>query len=305
MKKGFLSRFRISSSELSESQFAYIFILPLVVLLLALFIFPFFYSLWVSLHNIRFEIGVNEFVGLDQYIRALKDPVVREAMVRTVQYTVLVTFFATLVSVITALLLNEKFRGKRLLASIVILPWGISTYAAAIIWRYMYFENIGLFNAVLRRLNLISTPFVFYNSERALFSVAISHAWQLAPLGIFFVLASLQVIPEELYRAAKMDRLGTFRRFRYITFPYIRNSLLIILVLITMEAARVFDIIYFSTSGGPGSATTTLPYQIYLTTFQLFDIGYGAAQSYILLAFLFLAGFIYLFLLLRTREGEA
>jgi ABC-type sugar transport system permease subunit len=293
MKKSLFSRISIRSSELSENQFAYLFILPLVAVLLALFVFPFLYSLWVSFHNVRYEIGVNEFVGLSQYIRALKDPVVQEAILRTLEYTAMVTIMSTLISVSIALLLNENFRGKRWLATIVILPWGISTYAAAIVWRYMYFENIGFFNAILKQLNLITEPFVFLNPERALISVALAHTWQLAPLGIYFILASLQVIPNDLYRAAKIDRLGVIGRFRFVTLPYIRNALLIILVLITMEAARIFDIIYFSTSGGPAGATTTLPYQIYLTTFQHFDIGYGSAQSYILLAFLFLAGFLY------------
>jgi ABC-type sugar transport system permease subunit len=296
---------RIKSSELSETQFAYLFILPLVAVLLALFVFPFLYSLWASLRNVKYELGVDEFVFLDQYIRAFKDPVVQDAIIKTLQYTAMVTVMATFVSVAIALLLNEKFAGKRWLATLVILPWGISTYAAAIIWRYMYFENIGFFNAILKHFNLVNEPFIFLGVERALLSVAVAHTWQLAPLGIFFILASLQVIPDDLYKAAKMDRLGAFRRFRYVTFPYIRNSLLIILVLITMEAARIFDLIYFSTAGGPGGATTTLPYQIYLTTFQYFDLGYGAAQSYILLAFLFLAGFLYLFLLLRTGEGKA
>jgi ABC-type sugar transport system permease subunit len=205
----------------------------------------------------------------------------------------------------TALLLNEKFRGKKLLATLVILPWGISTYAAAIIWRYMYFENIGFFNAILSRLGLIAEPVVFLAPGSALIAVALAHAWQIAPLGVYFILASLQVIPQDLYRAAKMDRLGVLGRFRHVTLPYIRNALLIILVLITVEAARVFDIIYFSTGGGPAGATTTLTYLIYIATFNNFDIGYGAALSYVLLIIIFFVTFIYFLLLFGSKKEKA
>lgn len=305
MKALLHSRFRFRSSDLSESQFAYLFIMPLLILLVALIIFPFLYSLWLSLRNVRVELGISQFVGLAQYVRAFKDPRVWDAVIKTGQYTVAVTGIATVICLSTALLLNEKFFGKKLLATLVILPWGISTYAAAIIWRYMYFENIGFFNAILERLQLVSEPVVFLNPDWALICVAVAHAWQLAPLGVYFVLASLQVIPRDLYRAAKIDHLGVFGRFRYVTLPYIRNALLIILVLITVEAARVFDIIYFSTSGGPAGATTTLTYLIYIATFNNFDIGYGAALSYILLAIIFIVTTIYFVLLFGSRKEKA
>jgi ABC-type sugar transport system permease subunit len=305
MKSSLRSRFRFSSSELSEAQFAYLFILPLLVLLVALIIFPFTYSLWLSLRNVRFELGISQFVGLAQYARAFQDPRVLDAIIKTARYTVTVTVIASVVCLAAALLLNEKFHGKKLLATLVILPWGISTYAAAIIWRYMYFENIGFFNAILSRLGLISEPVVFLAPNLALTAVAVAHAWQLAPLGVYFILASLQVIPQDLYRAAKIDRLGVLGRFRYVTLPYIRNALLIILVLITVEAARVFDIIYFSTGGGPAGATTTLTYLIYIATFNNFDIGYGAALSYILLIIIFVVTFIYFLLLFGSKKEKA
>ncbi len=304
MSSNRVPRFRFNSSELTESQFAYLFILPLIVVLLALIVFPFVYSLWVSLRNVKFELGLSTFVGLGQYVRAAQDPRVLQSIIKTGEYTVAVTAIAFAIALSTALLLNEKFRGKKLLATIIILPWGISTYAAAIVWRYMYFENIGFFNAILSRLGLIKEPFVFLSADRALVSVAVAHAWQLAPLGVYFILASLQVIPQDLYRAAKIDRLGVLGRFRYVTLPYIRSSLLIILVLITMEAARVFDIIYFSTGGGPAGATTTLTYLIYITTFNNFDIGYGSALSYILLILLFAITTVYFLLLFKSKKEE-
>ena len=163
--------------------------------------------------------------------------------------------------------------------TIVILPWAVSLYATAIVWKYLYSAEWGMFNAILLKLNLIETPFNFLSQTWAVPAVAVAHAWQIAPLGMYFVLASLQVIPEDLYKAAKVDRLGTIGRFRNVVFPYIKAPLLIVMVLVTVEAARAFDVIFFMTGGGPGDVSTTLHLEVYRVFYKNDPVRFGGGAG--------------------------
>lgn len=293
----------LTSSRLTDAQFSYLLIIPLVIVLLAIYAYPIGYTLWMSLHDIDIAFDSWYFVGLEQYARALSDGQVLHSLWITALYTVEVTVVTLVISLGAALLLNEQFYGKRLLLTVIIVPWALSTYATAVIWRYLYSQETGFFNAVLYLMGAIGDYIPFITERSALIAVAIAHSWQIVPLGVFFFLASMQVIPPDLYKAAKLDRLGAIGRFRYITFPYIRNSILVIMVLVSVEAARAYDVLYFLTGGGPGNASTTLTWQIYTTTFQGFDMGYGSALSYVLLVWIVIVTTFY-FLALFGRGTE-
>jgi multiple sugar transport system permease protein len=295
---------RWTSSRLTEAQFAYVFVLPLAIVLLALIIYPVADTLWQSLREVNPSIGRDRFVGLDQYARAFKDPAVIHALKITIYYSLLVTAICSVISFGAALLLNRAFVGRRVLTIIMVLPFALSTYATAVIWRFLYSPDFGFFNAVLERIPGIDTPISFLTPKWALLSVAVAHSWQLAPVGTYFILASLQVIPEGLHQTARADGLGIIGRFRHVTFPYIRYAILITLCLVTVEAARAFDIIYFLTGGGPGDSTRVLSYEIYAQSFLGFNFGYGAAISYILLFVVSLITILYFVLLYARRRSE-
>jgi ABC-type sugar transport system permease subunit len=220
----------------------------------------------------------------------------------TLIYTVATTIITFVISLMGALLLNENFRAKKLLLILTILPWALSTYATAVLWRYIYSSQVGLINAALTYVGILSKPIQFLSPEFAIFAVAIAHSWQMAPFGIYFLLASLQVIPPDLYRVARIDRLNMLGRFRHVTFPYIRSALMAMAMLIILAAVRIFDIIYFITNGGPGNASTTLTYYIYMTTFKAFDIGYGSALSTLLLIGILILMIIYFAVLLYQKK---
>lgn len=295
------ARRRWTSSSLSEAQFAYLIVAPLAVILVALIAYPVGDTFWTSLHKTNPSIGVDRFVGLYQYRRALSDPAILHALKITLYYSFLVTVMCCSISFGAAALLNRKFVGRRLLTVIVVLPFALSTYATAVVWRYMYSPDFGFINAIVTRFGFDAIPFL--GVGWAIFAIALAHSWQLAPVGTYFILASLQVIPEDLYRTARSDGLGQIQQFRHVTFPYIRYSILITLILVTVEAARVFDIVYFMTGGGPGDETRGLSYEIYARSFTLFDFGYGAAISYILLVIITLITLVY-FALLYARRKE-
>lgn len=292
-----------SSSRLSDGQFATLLTVPVIVALLAIVGYPTAYSLWTSLHRIDLIFKRNEYVGLANYQEALASPALGHALVVTLYYTALVTAFALVIAVGGALVLNEKFRGRGFVMALVILPWAVSLYATAIVWKYLYSAEWGMFNAVLQGLNLVDRPVNFLSESLAVPAVAVAHAWQIAPLGMYFVLATLQVIPEDLYKAAKVDRLGLFGRFRHVIFPYIKAPLLIVMVLVTVEAARAFDLIFFMTGGGPGDVSTTLTWEVYRVFYKNNQYGQGAALGWLLVLLTTAITTVY-FLLLFWRRRE-
>lgn len=290
---------------LSDAQFAYILIIPVLIVLVVFYAFPIGYSFWLSLNRFNPTMGPMKYVGFSQYAKAFHDPAVWQAVYGTAVFTILVTVISLFVSLGAALVLNERFRGRAVLLAVVVLPWALSTYMAAVVWRHLVSQQYGLFNGILLRLGLIDSYIAFITPVSALLIVALAQTWQIAPLGIFFFLASLSVIPSDLYRVGQLDRLGVFGRFRYVTWPYLRTAVLIIMVIVSVEAARAFDIIYFLTQGGPGNASTTLTWQIYHTTFTAFNIGYGAVISYVLVAWIIVVTTIYFFLMFKRSHHEA
>ncbi|CAA9584451.1 MAG: N-Acetyl-D-glucosamine ABC transport system, permease protein 1 [uncultured Thermomicrobiales bacterium] len=294
---------RWSTSRLGDGQFATLLTLPVIVVLGLVVAYPTLYSLWMSFQRIDLIFGTTEAVGFANYRQALTSPEVWHSVRVTLLYTALVTIFAVAIAVGGALLLNERFRGRGFLMALVILPWAVSLYATAVVWKYIYSPEWGLLNAVLQqRLGLSDGPILFLSERGAVPALAVAHAWQIAPLGMYFVLATLQVIPEDLYKAAKVDRLGAFGRFRHVVLPYIKTPLSIVMVLITVEAARVFDIIFFMTNGGPGDASTTLTWDIYRQSFVNRNLGYGAAVAWILVVLTTIITTVYFLLLFRNRE---
>lgn len=289
----------------SDQRVAYLMILPVIILLFGLIIYPFIMSIWISFHWIDFRFGMTwEWVGADNYIHALDDKNIQHAIVVSIEYAFMVTALCFGLGLMIALMLNEKFVLNKFLIAVLILPYGISRYASAIVWKFIFSSEIGLVNLVLYSTGIIPSYIAILTVDFALFAVAIAHSWQIAPLAIYFMLATLTMIPQDLYKTARLDKLGPFGRFRNVTFPYLKFPSLIILVLITVEAIRVFDIMYFLTRGGPGNATETLTYETYKETFLNLDLGYGAAISYIEMAIVIVITVGYFVLLFPPKRKK-
>jgi multiple sugar transport system permease protein len=288
---------------MSEQRFAYLLTMPLALVLLAIVIFPVLYSLYMSVTNINELTGENSFAGAQNYTDALKSGETWQAMAKTFIYVAWLTLFAGTIALFGALVLNEKFKGKGLATALVILPWAVSLYAAAVVWRYMYSQQFGMFNAILGAFGLpddvnMLTP------TTALPLIALAHAWEYAPLGIYFMLATLQFIPADLYNLARTDRLTAWGRFRDVTFPYLKTPLLIFLILVTAEATKAFEIAYFITGGGPGTSSTHLVFLLYKETFINLNLSYGAALSWVLLILVTLITLGYFWALVRGQRKE-
>jgi len=286
----------------SDSAFGLFLVGPLTIILFGMVLYPLIYSFWVSLNWLNLRTGVSNFVWFENYFKATGDPLVLLSLWNSVQFSIIATALTVPLSIGLALVMNESFKGRSVVRVAVILPFVASEYLTGIIWLYLYHYDIGFFNGILLALGAITadTRINFFATVPML-STAVAYSWRLAPLGAFFILASLQVIPQDLYNQAKVDGLGPIRRFVHVSLPYLRNPLLMILVLTTLFSLTTTDIIIALTYGGPGYATHTATFLIYKETFVLLNLGYASAISYFLLALTLIFGTFYFVLLTRRR----
>jgi len=285
--------------KLSDSQFALVIVLPIIFLEIALTGFPILSSLYTSLTNAT-PMG-STFIGLENYVKAFNDPTILHSISVSLSFVLCTISLCIPLSLGLALLLNENFPGKRIVWSVVLLPWALSEFATGVIWSIMLNSSYGVFNGLLYALHIIDKYQSWITHSTALFVVAIAYVWHMAPFCAFLILASLENIPPEFYRAAKVDGAGIFHRFRYIILPHIKYTLLITLILTTMQSFSAFDIIYALTTGGPGRATTVLTWELYLRQFTHMRYGYAAAISYILLAIVLVISVVYFIILTRRK----
>ncbi len=292
--------------RLTDEQFAYLLIVPLIIFSLVFIAYPLGYSFWTTFGDVDYHRAGDVFIftGLDQWKAALFDPRFANSVLVSLEFTATSVSFATLISVGLALLLNEPLKGRGILRALVIVPWAVPEFATAILWKFLYDSDIGFFNGVFYSLGLISSYVGFMTKETAIPLLSIAYSWHMAPLGAFFLLSSIQFISSEEYRAAKIDGAGPFRRFWHVTLPHMRYSLLIVLILTTVEAMRAFDIIYVMTGGGPALASDTLTNLAFLRTFVDFRISRGSTISYYLLILVIIVVTIYFKILTRKPKSK-
>jgi multiple sugar transport system permease protein len=202
----------------------------------------------------------------------------------------------------TALVLNEDFPGRHLLRAAILLPWAISELATATAWIFILNPTFGALTDLLHPLGLVEANHAWINGSAALYWVAIAFVWHITPLGAFFFLAALQTVPESLYQMARIDRAPAFKRFLHVTLPHLRPTVMIVLVVVTVEAFRSFDLLFAMTRGGPGTASQTFPMLIFRYTFEFSRYGLAAAASYILVAISMIITTIYFLVLIRRRH---
>ena len=286
--------------------FAYLLNAPALIAIFVLAAYPIFYSAWISLHKYNLKRPkVFQFIWLDNYAGILNSPEFWSSLWITLQFTVLVVTSVTVLGVCVALLLNLPFRGRGLLRTLILLPWAIPPVVNGLMWQWIYDSKIGALNGILFSLGIIPEYRGWLSDPTsALLALAFADVWNVLPLAVILLLAALQKIPGELYEAARMDGAGPFQLFRHVTFPWLAQTLLVVLILQTLSAIRVFDVIYVLTAGGPGTATTTLTWKTYLTTFENLDFGLGNAYAYIVSLITFGLALIYFRVLYRRGDFE-
>lgn len=267
-----------------DERSAAILVFPVVAVLLVVAAYPIFYSFWVSLHDIVLTRPLRRpFVGFDNYLRIFGDDRFWLAVTRTTVYTVVTVVVTTVLAVLVALLLNETFPGNRVLSALLLVPWATPSVVNGLMWKWIYDPTYGLLNALLLQLGLIERYRAWLGDpDLTLLLIANAAIWKQMPLAALLLIVTMKSIPEDLYRAAKVDGANVFQRFRHVTLPALRPGLMLVLVYETMISIRHFDLFLIMTQGGPGDASFTLSWLIYVETFRSLRFGTGAAMSYVL-----------------------
>jgi multiple sugar transport system permease protein len=292
----------LRSLERADARFALNIATGLLLFNILISILPLIYSAWISFHDNDVILRTQEFIGFGHYHRILTSPEAIAAILLSLKFTAVVVAASLLIGLGSALVLNEDFPGRHLLRAAILLPWAISEVATATAWIFILNPTFGALTGLLHPLGLVEANHAWIGGSTALYWVAIAFVWHITPLGTFFFLAALQTVPESLYQAARVDRAPAFKRFLHVTLPHLRPTVLIVLVVITVEAFRSFDLLFALTRGGPGTASQTLPMLIFRYTFEFSQYGLAAAASYILVAIGLIITTIYFFVLGQRRH---
>ena len=267
-----------------DERAAYLFVAPLAAVLMAVAVFPILYSFYISLFQLKLtRPGRTPFVGFDNYVTVLSDPLFWHAVERTVVFSVLSVVAIAVLALLAALLLNQDFPGRRVLSAVLLIPWAIPYVANALMWKWIYDSNYGALNGLLYQLDFINSYMVWLgDSDKTLALIANAFVWKEVPLATILLLVGLKTIPADLNAAAKVDGANALRRFVHITLPSLKSSFALVVVYETMMAIRHFDLFFVLTEGGPGNASNVVAWRIYVETFRNLSFGTGAAMAYVL-----------------------
>jgi ABC-type sugar transport system permease subunit len=280
------------------------FVAPAALVIILVVLIPLGRALWMSLFDIRLtRPGVEPFVGLGNYLEQLTSGDFWAATSRALYFTIVSTALELGFGMGLALLMDQPLRWRWLLRTLVILPWALPTIVNALMWRWIDNAEYGALNALLTQTGVLHAyqPWLS-DSDLAMWMVIVADVWKLTPLVAILLLAGLQSIDREVVEVARVDGAGPWQVFRHILLPLVTPVILILLVLRTMEAFKVFDLIWIMTHGGPANSTQTIAIYAYQIAYQGFDFGRGAALGYLIALVIMVLAAVYLRLLGRTGQ---
>jgi multiple sugar transport system permease protein len=277
--------------------------LPALLLLAALSIFPFLFIVWMSFNEVSPIGGLSfEFVGLENWTNLFTDPDVRSSWVTSGIYFVATVGLEMVLGIAIALLVHEIVWGKNLAISLLLMPMFIAPVIVGLLGRFLVNPTYGLYAWVLDVTGLF-TGNILGSQGSALAAVILMDVWEWTPLITLIVLAGLASMPEEILEAAKVDGANYWQRLRHMVLPFVSGVIIVALLIRSMDAIRYYDIIFITTGGGPADATKIIPIRLYETAFRFFELGYAAAIGLSMLAFSILIA--NLFLRILARQGLA
>lgn len=240
----------------------------------------------------------SNFIGLDNFKRILNDPRVFYTLAITSIFTVISVFFELVLGLALALIMNKAMKGRGLIRTISLIPWAIPTSVAALMWSYLYNGSSGIIANLISSIGLINEPTeLLLTASGALGAIIAADIWKTTPYMALLLLAGLQVIPNTLYESSSLDGANKFKQFRHITLPLLKPSILVALLFRTLDAFRVFDLIYVLTGGGPGGTTESISIYAYKVMFAQTRFGYGSAMILVMAIAVGIISFAYIKLL--------
>lgn len=293
--------------EAREIRLAWTLVLPALATILLIALFPLAWTLWESLHvhDLRMPWRGRPFVGLANYLEALADRRFWGALWHTAIFTVGSVVLELVLGLVLALALHRAYRGRGLVRAAVLVPWAIPTVVAALLWQFMFDSQAGIANAVLIDMGLMSEPFPwFIHTTAAWAPIILADVWKMTPFVALLLLAGLQNIDHSIYEAARIDGASPWQQFVHVTLPLLKPAMLVALIFRTLDAFRVFDLIYVMTGGGPGTATEPIALYTFNSLLQNLRFGYGSALSVIVFLVVFGLAFFYIRVLGAELTGR-
>lgn len=271
----------------------YLFVFPVVFLLVGLIIYPMLYGIYISFFNTNL-VNKWKFVGLSYYLDAFQEPAFYQSVWLTFQFMFWVVLGHFLIGFVLALLLNREFRGRTIFRVLFTMPWFFPEAVIALLFTWIFNPMYGVLNSILKGLGLISTNLSWLgNKELAFPAIIFVCIWKGFPLVMTMILAGLQGISKDYYEAARIDGASGWQQFRYITVPSLKPILATVLILDSVWWFKQYTLVYTMTSGGPGTATNLVSLSIYGTAFVDLRFGKGAAWGIIVFLICYLINLAY------------
>ena len=280
--------------EKNETLFAFFLVLPAIIIVSFLYVYPLTYSFVISFFRSDIRYPGVEFLGFKNYIEIFKRPDLLISFWRTIQFTIISVSIEMVIGIAIAVAFNERFRGRSIARSVILIPWAIPPVVNGIIWNWLVHPKIGVLNFILFKLHLIDRYKTWLADPRwALNIIIVADAWKWTPLVVLLVFAGLQAISDVLYNAAKVDGACKIRTFFTVTLPLLRWPILVTLILRTVEAIRIFDIIFIMPRGGPANRTKLTTFYVWEVAFKHHRMGFGSVLAYLVTLLIVLFVFLY------------
>ncbi len=280
-----------------EERLAWFLLIPVILALLAMGIYPAISTIIFSFQK-GGTFGLSmQWAGISNYVRLFQDSQFWDAFKFSMLYSIITVIGQMILGTALALLANRPFAGRWLLRAAILFPWAIPTSTNSVMWAYIFNDQYGLVNSILEHLGLMNPnhPIVWLGSaQSATVLIYIIAIWKANSLVALLVLAGLQTIPGEVYEAARIDGASAWQTLWNVTIPLLRSTLVVTLILRTIESLQAFDLISAFTNGGPGNSTQNLGLYIYVQIQQFGDFGYGSTIAMTLMVVTLLFVIIYL-----------
>ena len=296
---------------------AFWFIAPMLAALFFVAAWPLLRTVWFSLTDTKLsDLYGGQWIGFDNYLSlrvldsgrwiwrgTLVDPDWWNAVWNTVRFAFVSVFFETVLGLIVALVLNAEFKGRGLVRAAILIPWAIPTIVSAKMWAWMLNDQFGILNDMALRLGLIDQKIAWTASvDTAMYAVLMVDIWKTTPFMALLILAGLQMVPRDIYEAAKLDGINPVKVFFKITLPLIRPALAVAIIFRMLDALRIFDLVYVLTPNSKATKTMSVISRENMIDFDKF--AYGAAQSTLLFAIIALFVSLYIWLGKVDLSGE-
>lgn len=293
--------------RLSDRQVGVLFMLPLIIAVGIFLVWPIAEA--VRLSFVRYNPlrpDDQPFVGLDNYLFVLEDPLFWESFWQAIVWTGWSTVLQALIGVGLAMLLHQPLKGMNAFRGLLLFPYIVPTVVIALNWRWLFNSEIGIVNHLMMSAGIIDERIAWLSTPTmAMTSAILLNVWKYTPFVVIVVLARLQTIPTELYDAAKVDGAGALRRFRDITLPQLAEVLAVVIVFRTIWTFNKFEEIYLLTRGGPGTSTYNLALYAFDQSIANLRMGVGAAAGVIMLLLLLAGSMLYIRVSGFGREDKA